>query len=377
MKGGWTERIDGSRLFWLCAGAALAIHVALAFGREGIWGGGDLVPHLRLIQLTQQQPGIHNTYAPAYHLLGAALEPVLGFALYTKLFSLLAAVVLIAGFRSFQQAAGLPDASAALFALTPYLLALSHCTPKIEAAGYGILLYGLGALLRGRRVAVAVTLALAFWVHTASALLYGLSGGVLALARRDARGLAALAAGTLLASPLMAAQVAAGCSFLQALLFDRGGYSRGLHERVVPDNWPWLLPLANPIAVAAAVVGARRTWATQRALAILCAVLLVAYANNLWLAPFGARTLVTLLRGLSLLAIPVAIAAGVFVAARPQRKLWVVGLSLVWAIFSSVRVIPEACFVRPIAGAEIGSARVERCAFLWRRTLESPGRSRE
>jgi hypothetical protein len=34
------------------------------------------------------------------------------------------------------------------------------------------------------------------------------------------------------------------------------------------------------------------------------------YFNNMWLAPFGQRTAVSLLRGLSILAIPVAVAAG-------------------------------------------------------------------
>jgi hypothetical protein len=351
--------------------AAVLLHLGLAFGRPELWGGGDLVPHLRLIELTRQDPGLHNTYAPAYHLLGAALSPVLGAALFTRVFAVAAAGLLMAGFRAFQRAAGLPDTCTALFVLTPYLLSFSWCTPRIEAAGYGLMLLGLAALLRGRGVPAALALAACFWVHTASALLFGLSGGVLCLARRDARGLAVLAAGTALAAPLVIAQVAAGCSFAEALLFARGGYARGLHERLIPPNWPWLLPLANPIAVPCAVLGAATLWRRQRALGILCAVLVVFYLNNLWLAPFGRRTLVTLLRGLSVLSIPVAVAAGLYAARAPRLRAAVVAGSLGWALFAAVRVVPEACFVRRVTVAETRDVRVDRCTFRWRQPAAS------
>lgn len=361
-----SEPGSGTRLFRVCAAVALGLHAVLALGRQGIHGGGDLVPHLRLIQLTQEQPGIHNTYAPGYHLLGALLEPLLGFEGYTKLFSLAAAALLIAGFRSFQRAARLPDAASALFALTPYLLALTHCTPKVEAAGDAVLLFGLGALLRGRWLLLGLLLALCFVLHTASALLFGLAAGVLCLARRELRGLVALAAGTVLAAPLVLAQLAAGCSLPEALLFAEGGYARGLHESVLPGKWPWILPLANPVAVVAAVFGARALWDRERPLAIFCGVLVALYLNNFWLAPFDIRTLVTPIRGLSLLAIPVAIAAGVFAVSRPRVGLWVAGLSLAWALVSTVWVVPEACFVRRIAAVEIAPVMVERCLFVWR-----------
>ncbi len=362
--------VDGPRSgrngFRLAAALALALHAALALGRDGLWGGGDLAPHLRLIEQTAEQSGLHNTYAPAYHLLGAVAMPLLGFELYVKLFSLLAAVLLIAGFRCFQRAAGLPDAASAIFALNPYLLSLSWCTPRIEAAGYGLLLLGLAGLLRGRVALVALLLAATFAVHTASALLFGIAGGVLCLARRDARGLAALAAGTLLASPLVAAQMAAGCSFGEALLFARGGYARGLHERVLPEGWPWLVPLANPVALGAALLGATALWRRHRAVALLCGVLTLLYFNNVWLAPFGQRTLVTLLRGLSLLAIPVSIAAALFVADRVRLRAALVALTAVWALVSSVWVVPEACFVRPVSLEELRGLQVSRCTFTWR-----------
>ncbi len=355
-----------SNLFWLAAALALALHAALAFARDGIWGGGDLVPHLRLIEQTRADPGLHNTYAPAYHLLGAWLAPLLSVALFTQLFAVAAAALLIAGFRSFQRAAGLPDTAAAIFALTPYLLSLSWCTPRVEAAGYGLLLFGLAALLRGRARLAAALLAATFAVHTASALLFGLAGGVLCLARRDGRGLVALAVGSLLASPLLAAHLSAGCSFAEALLFARGGYARGLDEALLPDAWPWLLPLINPVAALCALLGAAALWRSHRAVGILCLVLALVYLNNLWLAPFGRRTLVTLLRGLSLLAIPVAICAGSTAARSPRIRVWVIGLSAAWALLASFEIAPRACFVRRIELAEIRGVEVERCSFRWR-----------
>ncbi len=364
----WWDGADAaSRGFLACAALALALHAALAFGRSGLWGGGDLLPHLRLIEQTTESPGLHNPYAPAYHLLGALVSPWLGPVLYTRLFSLLAALLLIAGFRSFQRAAGLPDAASALFALNPYLLSLSYCTPKVEVAGYGLMLLGLGGLLRGQRVAVAILVAASFATHTASALLFGLLGGVLCLARRDGPGLAALASGALLATPLVAAHVTAGCSFREALLFAPGGYARGLQERLVPPSWPWLAPLANPIALLAGLLGAGLTWRRSRALGILCLAMLALYASNLWLAPFGIRTLVTPLRGLSLLAIPVSISAGLFASREPRLRAWVVGLSAAYAVVALVAVVPHACYVRSISLSEVEGLRVQRCAFLWRR----------
>jgi hypothetical protein len=205
-----------------------------------------------------------------------------------------------------------------------------------------------------------------FVVHTAAALLFGLAGGVLCLARRDARGLAALAVGSLLASPLVLAHLGAGCSFAEALLFAPGGYARSLRESLLPPSWPWLLPLLNPVAALAGLLGSVALWRRHRAIAILCGVLVLLYLNNLWLAPFGQRTLVTLLRGLSLLAIPVAVSAGIFAATSPRIRLWVIGLSAAWALFASARVVPHACFVRRIDLAELRGVEVERCSFRWR-----------
>jgi hypothetical protein len=359
-------RTSSARLAWGCIGLAALLHAWLLFGREGLWGGGDLVPHLRLIQAVATSPGLYNPYAPAYHWLGAALAPLLGFELYTRLFALGAALFLIAGFRSFQRAAGLPDACTALFALTPFLLSLSWCVPRVEAAGYGLLLFGLGFLLRRRYLALAAAVAVCFYVHTAAALLFGLAAGTLALARRDGRALIALAAGSLGVLPLLIAHLGAGCSFPQALLFAPGGYARSLDEELLPPQWPWLALLANPVALLAAVLGARAIWNRSRSLGWLAAALVALWATNFWLAPFGIRTLVTPLRGLSVLAIPVALSAGLWAAERGRRETLVLGLSAVFAAVSAPLVVPHACYVRRIALEEIDGVYVSRCEFLWR-----------
>jgi Tol biopolymer transport system component len=359
-------RASSARLAWSCMGLAVLLHAWLLFGRDGLWGGGDLVPHLRLIQAVSTSPGIYNPYAPAYHWLGAALAPVLGFELYTRLFALGAALFLIAGFRSFQRAAGLPDACTALFALTPFLLSLSWCVPRVEAAGYALLLFGLGFQLRGRYFALAAALGACFYVHTAASLLFGLAAGALALARRDLRALVALAEGTLAALPLWIAHLGAGCTFAQALLFAPGGYARSLDEELLPPQWPWLAALANPAALVAAVLGARAVWRRSRPLAWLAAALVALWATNFWLAPFDIRTLVTPLRGLSVLAIPVALSAGVWGAARARREAVLLGLTAIFAVLSLRLVVPHACYVRAISLAEIDGVHVSRCEFLWR-----------
>lgn len=359
------QRASTPELFWPAAGTALALHAWLALGRDGLVGGGDLVPHLALIRATELAPGIYNPYAPAYHLVGALVVPWIGAAAYLSAVALIGAVALIAGFRALQLAARLPDAAAAIFALTPYLLSLSWCTPRIEAIGYGLLLLGLAAQLRGRRTALAWLLAACFWVHTASALLFGIAAGALALLRRDARDLAALALGSLGAAPLVAAHLAAGCSVPEAFLFAAGGYSRALREPLLPENGVWLAPLANPAALLAALAGAGALWRRSRVLAGLCALLFALYLNNFWLAPFGQRTLVTPLRGLSLLAIPVAIAAGALCDERPRIARGLVAVSVLWALASPLWLVPKACFVRPIALAEIDGVAVDRCSFRW------------
>lgn len=357
---------DADRVFYACAGLALSLHLALIFGRSGLWGGGDLVPHLRLIQSTDLHALLHNTYAPAYHVLGALATRVIDLALYPKLFALSAAVLMIAGFRFFQRAADLPSTCAAIFCLTPFALSLSWCTPRIEAAGYGLLLFGLGFQLRGHRVALAALLALAFHVHIASALLFGIAGGVLALARREPRDLAALAVGSLGVLPLLAAHLSADCSISEAFLFARGGYSRAMTEPLIPANWPWILPLAGPVGILAAGLGARELWRDYRAISIVSVALLCLYFNNVWLAPFGVRTLVTPLRGLSVLGIPVAVAAGIYAARNRRTAMLTLAAAAAFSIIASVWVVPNACFVRPIDPGEIAAITVDRCQFVWR-----------
>jgi hypothetical protein len=363
----------GRRWFYACAAFALALQALLLFGSPGLRGGADLLPHLRLMQMMGTDPALRSVYPPAYHALGALLAPSLGFALFTKLFALLGSLLLICGFRVFQRAARLPDEAACLFALWPYLLALAWSIPKVEAAGYALALLAFALLLRGRRWAVAVALAAAFFVHTAGALFLGLCGGVLCLARRDLRGLAALGLGSLLASPLLAAHLVAGCSLPQSFLFAEADYlrSQGLWSL---QKWHVVLLLTNPLAVVAAALGVRRTWDRHRQVTALCAAIMVLYLNELWLAPLGRGTTLNLLRGLTLLAIPVSVWGGVALARHPRWRPWVLSLSALWLVSTPFTAVPRASFSRSIALAELEALQVERCTFRWRGPHIQPAR---
>ena len=106
----------GDRLFQLSAAAALCLHAALLL-RPGLEGGADLLPHLRLMQQMAEAPGLRSVYPPAYHAFGAVWFAWLGAEAAVKLLAFASVAGLIAGFRAFQRAAGLPAESAAVFAL--------------------------------------------------------------------------------------------------------------------------------------------------------------------------------------------------------------------------------------------------------------------
>ena len=359
-------RANHDRLFLWSAAGALLLHAWLLFATGPLQGGADLKPHLRLMQLMAEEPGLRSVYAPAYHALGALLGSGLGLDGAVKGLAFASAALLIAGFRSFQRAAGLPDAAAALFAWAPYSFALSWCLPKVEAAGYGLAFAGLGFLVRRRSRAAALALAATFLVHTAAALFFGLCGGLLALARRDREALLALAAGCLLASPLLAAHLAAGCTPAQALLFSPGDYLRSATGWRSFAAWDRILALAGPVAVACAALGAPRLCREHRAVAIAAAAVVALYANELWLAPLGLRTTFNLLRGLTVFAFPVAAAAGVFLATRPRIAAAVVAACAVWAVGCAWLALPGSCHRAPVDLAEIGSLEIDRCTFRWR-----------
>jgi hypothetical protein len=366
--------MSGRALFRWSAASALALHAALLLGSDGLRGGGDLTPHLRLIQRMADDPALRSVYAPAYHVIGALAAPVTGLGAYPEWFAWLSAAAFIAAFRRFQRAAALPDACSAVFAWAPYHFALSWCLPKIEVAGYAILLLGLACVLTRHRLAVAACVAAAFLFHTAAALLLGLTGGVLALASRDPRSLLALAAGTLVALPLPLAHVAAGCTFAQALLFSQYDYLRAAPSAHNLAQWDRILLLANPIALAAAFAGARALWRRQRPLALVFAAIVVVYLNELWLAPFGMRSTLDALRALTILAIPVAVCAGVAVDARPAAAQALVAASAILALAVTLWVVPAACVSKPIDLAGIAGFEVDRCMFRWRRVAGSgPG----
>jgi hypothetical protein len=363
--------LGGTALFRASAAGALAFH-ALLLASDGLRGGGDMTPHLRLVQLMGESPALRSVYPPAYHALGALLAPLVGLAAYPKWFAWASAAGLIGSFRFFQRSAELPDAASALFAWAPYGFALTRCLPKVEVAGYALAFLALAWLWRRRYALLAVTLAATFFVHTAAALFLGLCGGVLALARRDARALGALALGSLGALPLVAAHLAAGCTLAQALLFSQGDYLRAAPRLENLVHWDRILVLANPIALVVALRGAGPLWRRHRAVALVCAVVVLLYANELWLAPFGARTTLDLLRGLTIFAFPVACAAGVFLGERPATARGVVAGTAVLAVLSTWLVVPAACVSKPIDVAAVRGVDVDRCMFRWyRRGLPS------
>jgi hypothetical protein len=348
-----TEPTDrGKRLFRFSAAGALAIHAALLLGVDGIQGGADLRPHLRLIQLMGEAPAVRSVYAPAYHGLGGLLATWIGLGAYAKLFAFAAAAALIAGFRSFQRSARLPDLAAALFAWSPYAFALTWCA----------------RLLERRYAALALALAGTFLVHTAAALFLGLAGGVLALTRRDGRALLALAAGSVAAAPLFASHLAAGCSLAQAFLFSSGDYLRQAGASTSPAMWDRIAVLCGPIAVGAAVVGAPSLWRRDRRLAALCAVVVALYLNELWLAPFGAATTLNLLRGLTLLAFATAVCGGGALADRPRIAVPALCACALFSAAAAWTVVPRACFVTSFTSAEVSNTAVDRCTFRWHDT---------
>ncbi len=358
--------MSGAALFRASAVAALALHAALLWARPGLHGGADLRPHLRLIQRMLEHPGLHTVYPPAYHALGALLSPLVDPGAYAEAFSWLAAAALIAAFRVFQRSAGLPDAASALFAWTPYSFALTWCLPKIEVAGYACALLGLAALCRNRHVLASLALLAAFFVHTAAALFLGLCGGVLALARRDLRGLAALGVGSVLALPLLLAHLAAGCSLAEALLFSEGDYLRAAPRGLDPGHFFRALWLANPIALVLAVRATPSLLRSHREVAVVCAVIAGLYANEMWLLPFGARTTLDLVRGLTVFAIPVAITAGIALRGKPRLALATVAASAALALFLVRFMVPETCVSQPIDLTSVGRIELQRCVFRWR-----------
>lgn len=347
------------------AGAALGLHAVRLGASPGLHGGGDLLPHLRLIELMAQEPALRNVLAPGYHVLGALVAPLVGLAAYPKLFAVAAAALSLVAFRAFQRSAGLPDAVAILFVLWPYHFTLSWSLPKVEVAGYAGVYLALATLLRRRYGLLALLVGGSFWLHTASALLLGLSCGVLALARRDGRALGALALGTLGALPLLGAHLAAGCSLQQALLFGEGDYLHVATHRHSFHRWPLILALASPPILVAALFGAPATWRRWRAVAVLCAASLALYLQELWLAPFQMSTTVTLDRGLSVLALPACVAAGVLAATRPRLAPWLLLGAGLWCGTAAVTLAPRLLYWRPVALQEIRDLRLVRCRLGW------------
>jgi hypothetical protein len=204
-------------------------------------------------------------------------------------------------------------------------------------------------------------------VHTAAALVFGFAAGVFALARRDLRALVALGAGSLASLPLFAAHLAADCTLAQALLFSSTGYLAKGGALEARDALG-LLVLASPLALCAAAAGGLALWRRSLPLGAMALALVFFYLNDLWLLPFGARTAGGLHRGMSVLTIPVAIAAGVAAGAwRPRWRHAFLSCLVLWSAGAALWVVPSSCFVRPIDVAEAHTTAVHRCEFAWRR----------
>ena len=123
---------------------------------------------------------------------------------------------------------------------------------------------------------------------------------------------------------------------------------------------------AGPIALSLAALGAPALWRTRRPLAVLCGVLALVYLNELWLAPFGQRVSLDLMRGLSVLALPVAVAGGLALSARPKLAPWLLAACSLWTASAAVWAVPRSCQVRPVALEELRDLEVSRCTFTWR-----------
>ena len=352
-------------LFPAVACSALALHAFRLFQSSELHGGLDLLGHLGMVELMAQAPALRNVQPPGYHVLGALLAPIVGLATYPKLFAVLATGLAMLAFRYFQQSARLPVHASLLFVLWPYAFTLSWAIPRNEVAGYALFFAGLGFLLKGRYLALGLALAASFYVHTAAALLFGFGAGILALALRDRRGILALALGTLGAVPLLGAHLGAGCTLQQALLFAEGDYLHVATHKGTLHRWPLILALASPPALAAAALGACETWKRHRPVAILCAVLLAVYLQELWLAPFHASTTATLMRGLSLLVLPVAVAGGIFLADRPRIAPWLLAGAAIWCVGTTFTLAKEPMHTRTISLDEIRDLRMVRCRFGW------------
>jgi hypothetical protein len=358
--------------FRISAAGALALHATLLLATDGIHGGGDLRPHLRLLQQMAEDPALRTVYAPAYHALGSIFEPWFGLAGITRLFAFTAAAALIAGFRSFQRAAGLPDLASALFAWSPYAFSLTWCIPKIEAAGYALAFAGLGWLLRKRYLAAAAALAATFFIHTAAALVFGLCGGVIALTQRDGRALIALAAGSLAAAPLFGAHLAAGCRLPEAFLFSSGDYLRPVTNAPSSVMLARVAILAGPITTVVGAVGAPALWRRNRPVALMCATLFALYWNEIWLAPFGVGSTLNMLRGLTLLAFAVAIPAGIALDTRRRLAPWILAVCALWACATALWVVPNSCYTQTFTAEAIRATTVERCSFRWHNVKREP-----
>jgi hypothetical protein len=155
-------------------------------------------------------------------------------------------------------------------------------------------------------------------------------------------------------------------------MLSRDDYLRATSSWSSAGVWDLILLLASPLALGLAALGARPLWQRSRPAAAVCAVLGILYLNEIWLSPFAMRSAMDLLRGLSVLSFPVAIAGGFALAARPRAAPWLLGACALFAVFSTRMVIPRSCHVREVSLDELQKMEVARCTFRWRGPAQRP-----
>jgi uncharacterized membrane protein (UPF0136 family) len=98
----------------------------------------------------------------------------------------------------------------------------------------------------------------------------------------------------------------------------------------------------------------------------MCVAIMLLYLNEIWLTPFGARSTLDLLRGLTIFALPVAIAAGLQLEGRPRALRAVTAGSAALAVATSLWIVPSVCVSKAVDVDAVGMFDVDRCAFRWR-----------
>ena len=101
-------------------------------------------------------------------------------------------------------------------------------------------------------------------------------------------------------------------------------------------------------------------------MAIVALVVVLLCTNELWLGLLGVGSTLNLLRGLTILAFPLAAAAGVFVAGlSPRAGAGVVAACALLAVASSAVALPGSCHRVAVDAERLPALELDRCTFRW------------